>query len=289
MSDHESRHSPSSIKSSRLYKKSRRRYKLAKAKLECHWLAMRAPQSGSILFIPEVPDHSQFAICKICSYLGYRMTADDSRATAVSIAWENATHRTVSPDGAINGKCTDISKRHVDEAFSEVFGYKLSVSPDTVGRIVQKSDENGAHDGEIVTGPVEVVHGKVYQHVIDNVENGRATDIRIPYFAGQVPFAYLKMRPVTSRFSNQNELVLIKPVDEVLNDQELAKIPAFCERMGLDYGELDIARDAASGLIYILDVNNTPAGPPNGLQAASYKYALEEMARSFKEAFLGKP
>jgi hypothetical protein len=32
--------------------------------------------------------------------------------------------------------------------------------------------------------------------------------------------------------------------------------------MGLDYGELDAVRDAASGRLYVLDVNNTPFGPP---------------------------
>jgi len=32
--------------------------------------------------------------------------------------------------------------------------------------------------------------------------------------------------------------------------------------MALDYGELDVLRNKNDGKIYIVDVNNTPQGPP---------------------------
>ena len=50
----------------------------------------------------------------------------------------------------------DISKTRVDEAFSKVFGYSPMVDPRThAGPLVRKSERNGAHDGEIIIGPVE--------------------------------------------------------------------------------------------------------------------------------------
>jgi hypothetical protein len=33
--------------------------------------------------------------------------------------------------------------------------------------------------------------------------------------------------------------------------------------MGLDYGELDVLRDADDGRLYVVDVNTTPFGPVN--------------------------
>jgi len=48
----------------------------------------------------------------------------------------------------------------------------------------------------------------------------------------------------------------------VLSEEEADRVQRFCRGMGLDYGELDAVRDASSGRLYVVDVNNTPFGPP---------------------------
>ena len=56
--------------------------------------------------------------------------------------------------------------------------------------------------------------------------------------------------------------------------------------MRLEYGELDILRDLDNKKIYIVDVNNTPFGPPANISAAQGKEAIRILAEAFEEAFL---
>ena len=53
--------------------------------------------------------------------------------------------------------------------------------------------------------------------------------------------------------------------------------------MGIDYGELDILRDNNDGRIYIVDANNTPSGPPNGLTDVQECLALHRMVYPFNK------
>jgi hypothetical protein len=55
--------------------------------------------------------------------------------------------------------------------------------------------------------------------------------------------------------------------------------------MGLDYGEVDVVRDAGDKRIYVLDLNKTPLGPPNGLTPAEFARALALYETSFRQWF----
>ena len=65
-------------------------------------------------------------------------------------------------------------------------------------------------------------------------------------------------------------------------NNEIVLINKFCESFGLEYGEIDVVRDFSSGNIYILDVNKTPWGPPNGLSISTQNIAV----RLYKKYFL---
>ena len=196
----------------------------------------------------------------------------------------------------INDKCLDISKARVDTIHQQVLGYSLAVDPSTyTGRMVVKSNLNGEHDGQEVMGPVsDVLSGAVYQRVVDNhpatvpaalVGRDVVCDIRIAIFGGQAGFAYLKYRPVDSRFSNTNSLVELVQLHDVLSPQEVAQIENYCHAFGLDYGEIDVVRDAHDSRIYILDINKTPLGPPNGLPEAKRQEALQMYCQAFSAWF----
>ena len=74
-------------------------------------------------------------------------------------------------------------------------------------------------------------------------------------------------------------------VDKSVTDDELKKVCQFCERMGLDYGEVDILRDNTDGRIYIVDANNTPAGPPSPIDDKEWRTAIVRLAHAFDQAF----
>ena len=60
----------------------------------------------------------------------------------------------------------------------------------------------------------------------------------------------------------------------------------FARALGIDYGELDILRDRDDGRIYIVDVNNTPFGPPNHLPWSDSRRAVRRLAHAVSEQFL---
>lgn len=193
----------------------------------------------------------------------------------------------------INKNLNDIQKSSIDIHHKTVFGRSVCVSrseviPDKL--YVIKSDDNAAHDGRVVKGD-EVLSGNFGGSVIQNLINNRLNenevlDIRVPVIGGRIPFAYLKVRPISIRFSNQNSHCSIAMTDTVFSKEEVSQIIEFAELNNIDYAELDILRDADSKDIWIVDVNNTPAGPPNGLHKIEKNLAIREMSLLFYKKFL---
>ncbi len=167
----------------------------------------------------------------------------------------------------MNFDCTDISKSYVASVFESVFGYPLSVDPVShSGDMVKKSERNGAHDGSIITGPTDPETGWVYQHAIDNItENNTVRDLRCPTIGGHIPLIYIKERPADRRFDNLNTSCMLATPESQFSEAERSLVSQFCQKMGLDWGGLDILRDNTTQRIYIVDVNKTDMGPPLAL------------------------
>lgn len=193
----------------------------------------------------------------------------------------------------INMNLNDIQKSSIDIHHKAVFGRGVCVSRSEIipeNLYVLKSDENAAHDGKVIKGDEALsgeFHGSVIQNLIDNrLNESEVLDIRVPIIGGRIPFAYLKVRPISIRFSNQNSRCSIAMTDTVFSKEEVSQIIEFAKLNNIDYAELDILRDADSKDIWIVDVNNTPAGPPNGLHKIEKNLAIREMSLLFYEKFI---
>lgn len=244
----------------------------------------------SILFYPELPSLS-FAIYHICLFLGYNVTNNPEENFDVCIKWKDATFspkdfvlsRLLAQNiSVVNVNCEDISKSHVDKVFRSVFGYSINIDPLTYnGKCVMKSDLNGLHDGKIISCPIDKVEpGVVYNKLIDNeAEAGTVLHFRVPIFKHVIPFVYLKQLPLEHRFGTSSTHLISSKLassNEVFSKDEIDKILCFCQKMGLDYGELDILRDRNDGKLYIVDVNNTPSGT---MIADTLKRSLDKRER----------
>jgi hypothetical protein len=192
----------------------------------------------------------------------------------------------------INYRFNDISKSGIDIAHGCIFDRSVCIEgalePDTP--YVVKSDDNGTHDGRVKLGrdiTSEDRKGNVIQRVVDNrVDETNVHDIRVPVIGSRIPFVYFKVRGIETRFSNNNRTATLSTPLNLLTKAELRRILIFCRALGLDYGELDVLRDRQSGEIYVVDVNNTPVGPPNGLSPAESQLAVREMALAFYAEFV---
>lgn len=210
--------------------------------------------------------------------------------TDITLHFSDLTLNEITPtEGkSINGACNDISKSHVAKVFQSVFGYSLSLDPSkSTGSYLEKGEENGIHDAEIRDTPTDPKPGRVYQKLIDNrTADGTVLDYRCPTVFGDIPLVFLKERPIDQRFANLNTRVRLTKAAECFSPEELNLIKRFCSEMNLDWGGLDILRDALDGRIYIVDVNKTDMGPPLALPIKEKLSAVKTLGHALRDALL---
>lgn len=97
---------------------------------------------------------------------------------------------------------------------------------------------------------------------------------RVVVIQHRIPIVYKKYRPLATRYSIPNTRVELCAPEEVFSEDERKNISRFAERIGMDFGELDVLRDRNTGHIYVIDANNTPMGPAKALNK-------EEASRTF--------
>jgi hypothetical protein len=251
------------------------------------FLARRmAGHRGTLYFSPaQTPPHGS-AIYKLCHELGLTM-AHGINSPAIFWPTSELPYRHARLD-LINGTCIDIDKTTVVRLFVEAFGYNYSVDPRSCqGPYVRKSNINGMHDGVVFRQPSPPESEYVYQRLINNsVGNGTVEDLRLIYIDGLLDFAYCKVRPISDRFSNTNKSASLVSTSDIMSADEHKRVSRLCAGIGLQYGELDVLRDRDDRCLYVVDVNRTPWGPPNGLPLKESRKAVKAMATAFKEAFL---
>ncbi len=245
----------------------------------------------SIAFTPHRPQPWHL-IWSVLHTAGGRIVGDTAKADAV-FYFEDTTTCEEHPLNAvpdehilrqINCACLDVSKSRVARVFEEVFGYPLAIDPTKwQGLAVEKSEINGAHDGQVVTCPAERKDGKVYEHLINNSDNGRfVEDFRAPTVGGEITLVYIKQRSLDYRFANTNDRVLLRWPEQVFSLEEREKLKQFCQAMNLDWGGLDVLRDRQSGRLYVVDVNKTDMGPPTALAIVDQVRSVRALAKAFR-------
>ena len=262
--------------------------RLRKRLIQSRYVFQTRRNGGSLYFYPANPPGAGSAIYKICRELRL------SRSRGINpdgptIFWPISEHPDPEPKpDLINGRCVDINKTTVMRLFAEIFGYHFAIDPRSYDRpYVRKSDLNAMHDGIECHAPSEQDPRYVYQRVINNAtDDGMAEDLRFIYIDGLLDFAYRKVRPMATRFSNTNEAAYIIRTADVASASEQKQLASLCKSIGLQYGEIDALRDNDDGRLYVVDVNRTPHGPPNGLPAKEAWWAVTNMADKFRRAFL---
>ncbi|MET0544950.1 MAG: hypothetical protein ABWZ40_01445 [Caulobacterales bacterium] len=223
---------------------------------------MAYPSSPQIWFAPDTP-RPWYVIWAAVSWAGFRFARSETDAD-IHFYFDDSTWSAPlsSTFEYVNGRCTDISKSRVAEAFDEAVGYRLSVDPNVYDKLaVEKGQINGAHDGRIVRCPAVAKTGKSYEKLVNATENGMAVDLRTSIVGGKPVAVIRKTKPISKRFSIHNSTVKYLEVSEVFTAAETTLIEGFCAVMKLQWGALDVLRDRDDGRIYIVDVNKTDTGP----------------------------
>ena len=229
---------------------------------------------------------------RLCGALGYRVTAIPSRSYDVAVKYHDATFTDPAELAAlpasrpvINRGSLDISKERVDREVKAVFGTGTLVDPATYqGRVVEKTNLNSRRGWAIVDAPVvETRDGFVYQRLIDSTTGeGHYVEYRVPVHDGRIPLVYRKVIAEAERFKKTADVVTIERPETHFSSDELAGIAQVCAAMGVEYGEVDVLRDRADGVPYVIDVNHTPFGRLKGLGHGDRAQAYQTLAASFQ-------
>jgi len=227
--------------------------------------AQRLAKSISFYPQPSGPWYNAWLAARMA---GLDIVADPAKADHVFI-FHDATYSDIEAldrqdlkGKVLNGRITDISKSHVGKIFKDVFGYSVDIDPlKHIGPAVQKSDINATHDGEIVTCPLspsDIRAECVYQKLIDSTHRSQMSeDLRLAIVDGDIPVIFHKYKIVSKRFGTDYAQVDVKDAVDVFSLKERSLILSFCEKIGLDFGAIDVMRDKHDGCIYIVDVNKT--------------------------------
>ncbi len=248
----------------------------------------------TIAFSPDKP-RPWYHIWPVMHVAGAKIIEDTGQADIVfqfddSTITDNKIPPTKPGARLVNFGCNDISKTRIATVFSGIAGYDLSVDPATyTGPMVEKSEENAAHDGRILTGPAKAKPGKTYQRLIDNeIEGGLVEDLRTCIIDGKAIVLFRKRRTLATRFKNDNSEVLLDTLAHAFSKTEIKLIEDFAKAIKLDWGGLDVLRDKISGRIYIVDANKTDMGPPISLALGSKLRSTRHLARGFAKSFAPK-
>jgi hypothetical protein len=237
-----------------------------------------------VWFTPTRP-RPWYIIWAACAWAGFKL-ADRAEDADAAFYFQDSTRgeATIAPHAKrFNFRCTDVSKSRVAATFERVFGYPLTLDPQAhQGQAVEKSEENGRHDGRLIACPAAPRAGHVYQHYVDTALNGVARDLRTCCVGGEPVIVMIKTKPAGMSFSIQNTNVRAAPVHKVFSLDERRRIARFNKEMGLDWGSLDILRERESGRLYIVDVNKTDVGPPVVLSWADRVRVTEALARALR-------
>ena len=222
-----------------------------------------------ILFYPDnIKHHSK--IRYLLDHLGIETTNDPAVLWDVAIWWDYKTTRQIPHEltadlrPVINLQCHTADKIHVELVFEAIFGRTSLVElGEHIGFCVKKSLEQAVHDGEIVPIPEDPEEGFIYQKLIDTrCAEDLMYDIRVPVIGGVIPLAWRKFRTMDNTFGQahgkMSRVMLHADVDDILTESEQLQIIEYCALFPVEYCELDILRNNSDGLIYIVDMNNTP-------------------------------
>jgi len=222
------------------------------------------------LFHPSHPEKEQYSAIAIFGHLGYTATLDPALDFDFAFAWSDTTWVDPMPlleeiartKPVVNLRCRDISKRRVETDFRQVFGYGSFVDPLSFSGVCARKYDENALGGSLIRCPVsELEEGFVYQRYIDSTRDGFTMEFRVPVILGTIPMVYLakKVTPTTHLRAGKDSIRLLE-VGEAFSGEEAEKILRFCDRIGLDFGELDVLRANDDGRLYVLDANKTPTG-----------------------------
>ena len=252
-----------------------------------------------VLFYPDFPTMDGYTLVAMLHELGYQGVTSPDAPFDLAIAWADVTW--MPPDPVLdaiarrtpvwNIDCRDISKRTVDATMRAVFGYGAEVDPTTHrGVCAVKTDENARGRGSVVTAPIAAAEpGYVYQRYVECTERGRTVNYRVPVVAGTLPLCYVLGRePAVTHLKTDATDCRLTDADALFSRDEQARILDLCDRMGLDFGELDVLRSDDDGRIYVIDVNKTPAGMGIAYRhrwsVAQRREALQRLSAAFGAA-----
>ena len=189
------------------------------------------------------------------------------------LMWEPYEHASIPNINVkiINKNLKDISKLNLEKVHKEIFGYNLLIEPTKFdGEFISKGNGNKEraplipsyklHKRKLKLG--EVNKNLIYQKNVNNTDdNNNIIDHRAFVFNYKVKYVikYVVDTKFLTRVGTTKKKEFVE-FEKYFDKSDIIKINRFINKLGVEYGEIDIIRDRNTKKLYLIDVNNTPSG-----------------------------
>ena len=192
----------------------------------------------------------------------------------------------------LNHHLNNVTKQHVDECFTRAFGYSSLISDTYQGQYLSKRNQQSRGAVSVLLPEVSGKKStnidkyspdyRIKQKIIrTDKDSGWCIEYRYMKF-GEYSYVIEKQKPPSRRYRSNAKKYRAINIPEAFYEDEHDKIESFCNFIGLDFGEVDVLREAETGALYIVDVNNIAGGAPVFLSLDDGKI-MERYVECFKK------
>jgi len=208
-----------------------------------------------------------------------------SRTPVVSLADEigEACRRQVTALD-LNVTCVTKSRADIDEVFRSVFGYALFVDPRTYTGAMFRRPLRGRDDSRLLHGPLlRAEDGFVYQPAFSYSTLRVMLEWRAFVVAGGIAAVHRVFKTSQEgeiRFDAEFSTPYL-----AFTDAEVAKLNAFCERIGFGFGVLDVIRDESDQRVYVRECELDPPTVTRSLKDPERRHIVRSIATAYETEF----
>ncbi|MBV9270425.1 MAG: glycosyltransferase [Candidatus Eremiobacteraeota bacterium] len=212
-----------------------------------------------------------------------------SRTPVASLADEIAqrTGETAFPE-SVNRSCAIKSRAEIDAAFRKIFGYGLFVDPRTYTGAIYRRPVRGADEPRLFHGPLlRAEDGFVYQPAF-SYSTLRGMLEWHAFVVGRRIVAVHRFFKTTQDGEPHSAAEYSSPY-LAFSDDEAAKLEAFCEQIGLDFGVVEISRDENDQRLYVRECDLNPPAITRAISEPERRHLVQTIASAYATNFRGHP
>ncbi len=222
--------------------------------------------------LPAVPDAEHYKTRVFLDYLGHEAVRHGPKRPDARLWISNLPRRdSRRREWDINGRMISSSKFTVSDCQEKAFGYGYKLDPRTYHGIALAKWHWHSRQHRLIQCPSDGEKETFFSELLEGPE------ARIAVFGKELVCTFTRRERDRDGVPNERRVDGSSrhdiPWQDVCSKTEREKLLAFCQLIGMDYGEMDVIRHTKDGRFCVVDCNPGPS------PALAYSFTPEDYAR----------